>query len=69
VTAVGVAGRGGPVSSGLFPRPAVRQASPGAPPPREGQRDHPCTGVTVTMSPVATTATSDGGGPTLGPAG
>lgn len=55
----GVAGHGGPVSSGRFPRPAVRQASPGPPRPREGQRDHPCAG--VTMSAVATTtAASDG---------
>jgi hypothetical protein len=51
------AGRGGPVSSGPFPRPAVRQVSPGALRPREGQRDHPCAG--ATMPTVATTATSD----------
>jgi hypothetical protein len=58
VTGARVAGHGGPVSSGLFPRPAVRQASPGAPRPREGQRDHRCAG--VTMPAVATTAASDG---------
>jgi hypothetical protein len=40
MTGAGFAGPGGPVSSGLFPRPAVRQASPGAPRLREGQRDH-----------------------------
>jgi hypothetical protein len=40
-TGVGFAGRGGLVSSGLFPRPAVRPVGPGAPRPREGQRDHP----------------------------
>ena len=39
MTGVGVAGRGGPASSGLFPPRAVRQVSPGAPRPREGQRD------------------------------
>ena len=58
MTGAGVAGHGGPVNSGLFPWPVVRQASPGAPKPREGQRDHPCAG--VTMSAVATTAASDG---------
>ena len=57
MTGVGVAGRGGPVSLGFFPRAAVRQVSPVAPRPREGQRDHPCAG--VTMSAVATIA-SDG---------
>jgi hypothetical protein len=47
MTGAGFAGRGGPVSSGLFPWPAGRQVSPGAPRPREGQRDHPCAGVTT----------------------
>ena len=66
MTGVGLAGRGGPVSSGLFPWPAVRQVDPGASQPREEQRDHPGAGVTV--SAVATTAASAGGRPTLGPA-
>jgi hypothetical protein len=40
MTGVGFAGHAGPVSSGLFQRPAVRQVSPGASRPREEQRDH-----------------------------
>ena len=58
MTGVGFAGRGGPFSSGPFPRPAARQVCPGPPRLREGQRDHPCAG--VTMSTVATTAAPDG---------
>ena len=58
MTGVGFVGRGGPVSSGPFPRSAARQVCPGAPRPREGQRDHPSAG--VTMSTVATTAAQDG---------
>jgi hypothetical protein len=66
MTGAGFAGRGGLVSSGPFLRPAVRQVGPGAPQPREGQRDHPCAG--AAMPAAATTAVLAGGRPTLGPA-